>query len=165
MVLDVLVVEDNDLFLNMNVKYIQQLANKYSVGLQVKTFTYAGEGLAKHIHDERIDVALLDIEVGNRNGIAIGNEIIQYHPFADLIFITAYGENIKKANKLSPAGFIDKPVDPKKLEKIFYRVLMEKWGKESIEKSNAKVVSLVRNREHIELRESEIPCFFALWKS
>ena len=156
MLLDVLIVEDNDAFLNVNLKYIQQLARKYSVGLNVKSFSFAGENLAQFIRENRIDVALLDIEVGKRNGIAIGREIIQYHPLVDLIFITAFGENIKKANKLSPVGFLDKPVDLKAFEKIFYRVIMEKWGRESMENSNARVLTVRRNRENIELKESEI---------
>ena len=62
MLLDVLIVEDNDAFLNVNLKYLQQLASKYSVGLNVKSFSFAGENLAQFIRENRIDVALLDID-------------------------------------------------------------------------------------------------------
>lgn len=156
LLLDVLIVEDNELFLNVNLKYVKQIAIKYNVGLNIKTYTYAGEGLVQFIRESRIDVAILDIDLGHRNGISIGKEIIRYHSLVNLIFITSYGEYIRKANKLSPVGFIDKPVDYKKMEKILYRVFMEKWGRECLESQNAQIITLKCNRECIEVRESEI---------
>ena len=154
--LDVLIVEDNDLFLNCNRKYLEQIMNTYQVRITVTSFTHAGENLDSYIKEHNIDVALLDIEVGEKSGISIGKKIVTYHPLASIIFITAHGELIKKANMLCPVGFLDKPIQYSRMERLLYRVIMEKRGAASIEESNAKIVTLKRNREIVEIRECEI---------
>lgn len=156
MIMDILLVEDNDFFMNSNLKYIKEIASKYDVGLNIKKFTYAGDNLARYIQENHIDLALLDIEIGKRNGISVARKIICYHPLVSIIFVTAHGEYIARANKLSPVGFIDKPVDYSKMEKLFYRVVMEKLGKESIESSNARIITFKRHREDVDVKESEI---------
>lgn len=156
MFLDVLIVEDNDLYMNGNVKYIKSLSKKYGVEVNITCFSYVGQSLEKHIKENHIDVVLLDIEIGKNSGISVGRKIVKFHPLVSIIFITAYGEYITKANKLNPVGYVDKPVEYKVLDKLFCRVVMEKIGKAAIEDKNANIITFKRNREDVEVRESEI---------
>lgn len=156
MFFNVLIVEDNDLFLNSNTKSIRALAAKYDVEVEIKTFSCVGELLNLYIKENEIDLVLLDIEIGTHNGIRLAKKILKYHPFVSLIFITSYGKYIEKANALDPVGFLDKPVDFKRLDKLFCKAIISKQGKISLEEKNAKFITIRENRNLLEIKESEI---------
>lgn len=156
MFMDVLIVEDNDIFLNIHRKNINRIMDTYQVGVNIASFTYVGDSLDSYIKEQNIDLAVLDIEIGQKSGLSVARKLITYHPLASIIFITSHGEFIKKANALCPVGFLDKPVDNGKFERLIYRVIMEKRGVMSLEETNTRIVSMKRNREDIELKESEI---------
>lgn len=156
MFLRIIVVEDVELFLNSDVRMIKTLAKKYNVAIELETFTFAGEKLSQYIEQNEIDLAVLDIEVGNSNGIRIGRKIKKYNPFVSLVFITAHLQYIEKANVLNPAGYLTKPVKFSELDSIFCKAVMLKAGKAAIEEKNARFVTFRVERMLFEVSEREI---------
>lgn len=48
------------------------LAKKYGVEVDIKVFSRVGESLKEYIRTNKIDVALLDVELDKSSGIAVG---------------------------------------------------------------------------------------------
>lgn len=156
MELQVMIVEDNDLFLISNTKYINTVAKKYNVKLHIHSFRSVDDTLMQFIRENRIDVAFLDIEVGNRNGIVVGRELKEYNPFVANVFVSAHTELMIKANKLNMMGFLEKPINFQQLDELFYRILTAQIGKEYLDNQNAKMITFRRERKDLQLKENEI---------
>lgn len=65
------------------------------------------------------DVALLDIQMRNMNGVELAKQIKSENPNANIIFTTGYSEYMKDAFDLHASGYVLKPVTPEKLKKEF----------------------------------------------
>lgn len=156
MYLRILIVEDNELFLNSNTRQIRSLLGKYQVEAEVKTFSSTGELLTQYIKKKQIDLAILDIEIGSNSGIALGKKIKRYNPFVALIYITSHLKYIEKANGLNPDGFLVKPVEYHKLDSLFCKVVMMKEGQLALEEKNARLITIKENWNTIEISEKDI---------
>lgn len=156
MVMNVVIVEDNELFMNSNVRTMKVLAKKYNIEINVKVFTNVGDLLYQYIKEESIDLALLDIEIGNHDGVKVGKKILKYHPLVSLVFITLYRKYLDKASLLDPIGFLIKPVQFDRLEKLFCKAVMLKQGLVSLEEKNTRFVTVMENRKKMEIKECEI---------
>lgn len=156
MYLSVLIVEDSQLFINSNKASIMALAKKYGVEVDIKVFSRVGESLKEYIRTNKIDIALLDVELDKSSGIAVGKYLKKYQSFVSLVFITFYKKYMEEAVLLDPIGFIEKPVEFSRLEKMFCKVIMEKRGKVALENDHVKIISFKRNRSVMEVRETEI---------
>ncbi|WP_143066295.1 LytR/AlgR family response regulator transcription factor [[Clostridium] polysaccharolyticum] len=154
--MNVLIVEDNELFVNSNARSMKVLANKYNIDMKVKVFTNVGDLLYQHIKEESIDLALLDVEIGNHDGVKVGKKIVKYHPLVSLVFITLYRKYLDRASVLDPIGFLVKPVQFDRLEKLFCKAVMLKQGLLSLEEKNTKFVTVMENRNKMEIKECEI---------
>lgn len=159
MVVHGIIVEDSRVFLNSNRRIIKALAKKYDVILNLKNFSDTDEIMERYIEQNHIDVAFLDIEIGqgNKKGITAAKKIKKVHPLVALIFITSHGEFISKANNLNPVGFVDKPIDIKKMDELFLRVITGIAGQKNLEDSNSgNVICIKRNRQDLFIKESEV---------
>ncbi len=66
-----------------------------------------------------LDVGLLDINMPNMNGITVAKKLQQYHPKINLIFLTAYPEYALESYDVFSSGFLVKPLEKDKLQKLF----------------------------------------------
>lgn len=58
----------------------------------------------------KFDIAFLDIEIDNVNGIEIGKQLKKRYPDIVLIFVTAYNHYLDKAMDLGITRFFEKPI-------------------------------------------------------
>ena len=100
----------------------EPLAVEYTVGQcrqlpqagEVKGFTSAQEALDDFmIHPA--DVAILDINMPEIDGITLAARIKQAHPGTAILFLTAYKEHAFDAYAVHPTGYLLKPVSQEKL--------------------------------------------------
>lgn len=63
------------------------------------------------------DVALLDIQMRNMNGVELAKEVKGVNPKTNIIFTTGYSDYMKDAFDLHVSGYILKPVTPAKIKK------------------------------------------------
>jgi len=154
--LNVLIVEDNEFFMNCNKKYMKQIAKMYEVKMDLYCYACIGEGVYKLIEDQKIDLALLDVEVGNRNGIELGKRLSRMQPFSSIIFVTEYGKYLPEANSIHPTAYLSKPVDFQELTRICYKEILAKVGKLRLEQEQANIITFRTNREPIDIKETEI---------
>ena len=64
-----------------------------------------------YIKDNDVDVAFLDIDMPEINGINLAKEIKKYQPKVNVIFCTGYSEYMQQAIKLHASGYLLKPSD------------------------------------------------------
>lgn len=74
--------------------------------------SYDADSCLKATNNSDIDLLIIDIDLGDENGIDVANNIYINNPSIKVIFITAYGkkyyDNIYDG--LKPQGYIDKPL-------------------------------------------------------
>ena len=86
-----------------------------SADISVKGFTTVKEAL-EWIRSNPVDIALLDIDMPDVNGITLAARIKQLKPDTLILFLTAYKEFAFDAFQVHPNGYLLKPIMPETLK-------------------------------------------------
>lgn len=76
----------------------------------VKGFCTCGEALHYIESGEKVDVAFLDVQMGDMNGVALARRLKILSPCLNIIFLTGYSQYMKQALDLHVSGYLLKPV-------------------------------------------------------
>ncbi len=114
-------IDDEELILNMTVSMCEKLPQLD----EVHGFSDAPEAL-RWLEKNSLDIALLDIDMPEINGIQMAMEIKNRYPNASIIFITGYSEYALEAFRLHASGYLLKPINKEKLEKEIEYALFRK---------------------------------------
>ena len=106
----ILVVDDDDNFLKL-IRMRLELS-----GYEVATASNEDEAMAK-TREETLDLAIVDLRLVHRDGIALMEEIHSINPYMPIIILTAHGsiESAVEAMKKGAYNFLNKPFDPEEL--------------------------------------------------
>jgi DNA-binding NtrC family response regulator len=106
----VLVVDDEENFLTLLKWYLSQR------GYDVHAASSADEAFS-FLQEHPVDVALLDIRLGGRDGLSLLEQISEHSPGLKVIMMTAYPtvNSIKQAFDRGAARYLTKPVDLQEL--------------------------------------------------
>ena len=106
----ILAVDDEKIALERLVRSIQE-AEPAS-----KVFAYrkAGEALA-FFHTHRCDVAFLDIQIRETNGITLAKQMKLIYPQVNIVFATGHAAYMGQAFALHASGYLMKPITPEKI--------------------------------------------------
>ncbi|MBD3414393.1 MAG: response regulator [Candidatus Aminicenantes bacterium] len=88
---------------------------------------FTAEDAMNMIKKNRPDLVLMDIGLkGNIDGIQAAEMVIKDHKIP-LVFLTGFADSSteKKANSISPDGYMTKPVDEDKLRKLIQQILFD----------------------------------------
>lgn len=69
--------------------------------------------------EDRLDIALLDIEMPGMNGLELAKRLKEICPDINIIFVTAYEEYALEAFSVYASGYLMKPVMPESMEEAF----------------------------------------------
>ena len=120
-------VDDEPYAMKYTVKQCEQLCEID----EVKGFVRAGDAL-EYLKEHPADLAILDINMPEIDGIALAIRIKQLHPQTAILFLTAYKEYAFEAFSVHPTGYLLKPVSLEELEaEISYASACEKTMPES----------------------------------
>ncbi|KAB1064906.1 LytR/AlgR family response regulator transcription factor [Salibacter halophilus] len=107
---------------------------KAIINERFKDFQFVGEANAvktglELITENKPDVVLLDVEMGDGNAFDLLSQLNSFNPH--IIFVTAYDHYAIEALRSGAVDYIEKPIDPKKLSDGLSRVqkLIEKKEK------------------------------------
>lgn len=95
---------------------VSAVCRSLSAKISVKGFTAVNEAL-EWIRSNPFDIALLDIDMPEVNGITLAARIKQIKPDTAILFLTAYKEFAYDAIQVHPDGYLLKPVMPDMLQK------------------------------------------------
>lgn len=84
-------------------------------------FTKQREAI-EHVKKNRVDVALLDVDMPGLNGIEVAELMCQINPRLNIIFITGYPEYALQAFTVPVSDFIVKPVSEDALRASFQKL-------------------------------------------
>ena len=96
-----------------------------------------------------IDIAFLDVEMKDINGIQLGYEIQRKYPNTVLFIITSYSQYLDEAMDLKVFRYLEKPVDEARLFRGLDIALQEK-----------QKISFISNNAETEMNENEIVCVY-----
>ena len=105
-------IDDEELILNMTVKMCKELP----ILTDVQGFSDANEALS-HISENQVDIAILDIDMPEINGIEMARRIKNCHPYASIMFLTGYSNYALEAFGLHATGYLLKPINKERLER------------------------------------------------
>ena len=84
-------------------------------------FTKQREAI-EHVKKNRVDVALLDVDMPGLNGIEVAELMCQINPRLNIIFVTGYPEYALQAFTVPVSDFIVKPVSEDALRASFQKL-------------------------------------------
>lgn len=96
---------------------LTQIENKWGKEFELVSFSN-GESLCAGISSNHYDVVLIDILMDGIDGIETASRIRAMGKENLIIFISSYDERVKELFGFRTIGFLDKPLDVNKLEKL-----------------------------------------------
>lgn len=103
--------DDDQRFINNVKQHLDFYSNENNVSFQV--FEYSN-GLELLNSRDIFNIALLDVEMPETNGIVLGKELRKRNKNIVLIYITAHKKYLDEALNLNAARFFEKPIDSKR---------------------------------------------------
>lgn len=152
--LRILICDDDDICLQVNAAYMESLSKKYSVESTILKFNKMNKEMDDVIVNKKIDIALLDIEMDEVNGIQIAKKIHEINPWVFIIFITNYKEYTADAFRVKAFGYIKKPVEQKEIEQYFQQAIFYVRGMKK--KKEYSYLSFKSDNKIVKIRQDEI---------
>lgn len=121
-----------------SLRNIELLLSKYGVFKQIRTANSFEEamGIAKN---ERIDCALLDIELSDGNGFELAEELIKLNKKISIVFITAFNNYAAEAFELNAIDYLLKPVREDRFFRSMDRLILNTREKNIAEDDIVKI--------------------------
>ncbi len=119
-----LAVCDDDLVQIDNIKQLVSLwASRLDFTVNIKEFISAESFLFHNEGNINYDIILLDIEMGEINGVELAKRIRKYSDSVQIIFITGYSDYIADGYEVSALHYLMKPLDEEKFYETLNRAL------------------------------------------
>lgn len=87
---------------------------KVDAGADIQGFQNPADAL-KYAKNHDFDIAFLDVEMRNTNGIELAKHLKKKNPMVNIIFTTSYSKYAMDAIHIHASGYILKPITPQKI--------------------------------------------------
>ncbi len=108
--MNIIIVDDERLVLLNLISQIGEACPQCNI----KGFMDSDEALY-HIRDNPIDIAFLDIEMPETNGLELAKQIKEIRPKTNIIFVTGYSKYAVDAHRLYVTGYLMKPTSKEEI--------------------------------------------------
>ncbi len=129
-------------------QYISDLVKKWadSTGhtIQISLFSSAENFLFCYAEESDYDVLLLDIEMGEMDGVTMAKQLRKTNDTLQIIFITGYSDYISEGYEVAALHYLMKPVKEEKLHSVLERAI------EKV-KRNEKILNFEVNGEMVRI--------------
>lgn len=115
----------------------------------LRTFSSAESFLFSYEDENDYDILLLDVEMGQMDGVSLAKAIRKKNETVQIVFITGYSEYIAEGYEVAALHYLMKPVKPEKLFEVLNRAT------EKLEK-NERMLTLSLSGEMIRIPLHEI---------
>lgn len=102
-------------------KIVGAWAKKHEIIIHTDIFYSAESFLFHYAEDKAYDILLLDIEMGEIDGVTLARKIRAENKSVQIIFITGYSEYIAEGYEVQALHYLMKPVNPEKLCSVLDR--------------------------------------------
>ena len=115
----------------------------------LRTFSSAESFLFSYEDENDYDILLLDVEMGEMDGVSLAKTIRKKNETVQIVFITGYSEYISEGYEVAALHYLMKPVKPEKLFEVLNRAT------EKLEK-NERILTLSLSGEMVRIPLHEI---------
>lgn len=106
---------------NYIMNLVENWAKTAGVSLSVSAFASAEEFLFHYAENKAYDILLLDIEMGDMDGVTLAKELRKENETVQIIFITGYSDYISEGYEVAALHYLIKPVKEEKLYTVLDR--------------------------------------------
>ena len=124
-------------------------ANAYHHDIQLRIFSSAESFLFSYEEENDYDILLLDVEMGQMDGVSLAKSIRKNNDTVQIVFITGYSDYIAEGYEVSALHYLMKPVKKEKLFEVLNRAT------EKLEK-NERMLTLLLSGEMVRIPLHEI---------
>lgn len=100
-------------------------AGERDITLHVEQFPSAESFLFRYAEEKRFDLLLLDIEMGQLDGVSLAKEIREGNQQVQIVFITGYSDYIAEGYEVAALHYLLKPVNGDKLRAVLDRAVVK----------------------------------------
>lgn len=100
---------------------VMDWAKEYQHDVQLRTFPSAESFLFSYEEENDYDILLLDVEMGQMDGVSLAKTIRKKNETVQIVFITGYSEYISEGYEVSALHYLMKPVKREKLFEVLNR--------------------------------------------
>ncbi|MCD8144888.1 MAG: LytTR family DNA-binding domain-containing protein [Oscillospiraceae bacterium] len=134
-------------------EYVLELLNQWSeqreVPVQSETFSSAERFLFRYAEDKDWDILLLDIEMGEMDGVTMARQVRRDNETVQIVFLTGYSDYIAEGYEVEALHYLMKPVSRDKLFAVLDRALEK-------QKQNERCLNLDLSGEMVRIPFYEI---------
>lgn len=123
MVYKIGICDDNQVDTDYVASLVSEWANTAGVSAEVKTHPSAEAFLFRYEEEQDYDILLLDIEMGELNGMELARKIRQGNSTVQIVFITGYPDYMAQGYDVTALHYLMKPVGREKLGEVLDRAL------------------------------------------
>lgn len=135
------------------IEYVSSIVNEWAAEnqhtVQLRTFSSAESFLFSYEEENDYDILLLDVEMGQMDGVSLAKSIRRNNETVQIVFITGYSEYISEGYEVSALHYLMKPVKKEKLFEVLNRAT------EKLEK-NERILTLELSGEMVRIPLHEI---------
>lgn len=117
------VCDDNKADLEFDRGLLERWAEQRGIEVRILTFPSAESFLFHYAEDKAFDVLLLDIEMGEMDGVTMAKTIRAENQTVQIIFVTGYSDYIAEGYEVAALHYLLKPVGEEKLFSVLDRAL------------------------------------------
>ena len=103
--------------------FLSAWAQERDLALHVERFPSAESFLFLYAEEKRFDLLLLDIEMGQLDGVTMAKEIRRDNQDVQIVFITGYSDYIAEGYEVAALHYLLKPVNGDKLRAVLDRAV------------------------------------------
>lgn len=105
--------------------FVQQILNgwaqKNQLNIQAEGFSSAESFLFRYAEDKAWDILLLDVEMGDMDGVTMAKKVRRDNETVQIVFITGYSDYIAEGYEVAALHYLVKPVKEEKLHAVLDR--------------------------------------------
>lgn len=142
-------------------EYIARLVKKWAGDriIQVKSYPSAEAFLFHYAEEKDYDILLLDIEMGEMDGVTMARTVRRENESVQIVFITGYSDYIAEGYEVAALHYLVKPVKEEKLFQVLDRAaerLKKNEGALLLESSGETVRLPYHEIRYLEVRQNYV---------
>lgn len=138
--------------LKVNDIFLKEIAKKNDMELECHGFQN-GAQLKRYLVNKKLDVLFLDIDLGSESGIDLAAQLSRKYPKIIIAFITGHKEFMEDAFELDAMGYLMKPFEMKRMERVLNRALLQVSALEQRKKERELVITFENLKRKIKCRD------------
>lgn len=150
----ILICDDDELNLGLNQRLVEIISKREGKEVVIYSYRSITKEMLLLIDSSKIDLAILDIELGNGSGIDIAAKLMKKNPRIPVIFVTSYQKYKTSACDIMAVGFVEKPVNLDKFDILYTRALTLAYNE--IGKRICELLDIVVDKRHVQIRLASI---------